>query len=176
MRRILVTEGSTDANLMKSLLSSADLFDIQVLVGGGKSSAMSLGTSLALNFRASVAIVVDADTTDLERLKEQHDIFDDLQRRSHLKGNCKLFLAMPTLEEELFPCLEELQKAFPSLSVPAGARYPKDWNKIAKPAGMLTENGEITKQGISKVDPNSVPIVMSKPIMRELITHFSSHG
>lgn len=176
MKRILVTEGPTDATLMKSLLSSAYLFDIQVFVGGGKSPAVSLGTSLALNSTASVAILVDADTTDLKRLKEQHDIFDDLQRRSLLKGNCKLFLAMPTLEEELFPSLEDLQTAFPSLTVPARARYPEDWNKIAKSAGMLTENGEITKDGMSNMNPSSVPIVMSKPLMRELICYFRGHG
>lgn len=105
MNRILVTEGRHDAIVLRTLLSAVDLADVQILEGGGKSSAISLGTSLALNRGTRVAIVVDADTTYPNRIEEQREIFEDLQRRSAGEGSCKLFLAVPTLEDDLFRLL-----------------------------------------------------------------------
>ncbi len=174
MKRILVTEGPADAALMMRVLSSAGLYDIKVLVGGGKSSAISLGTSLALNRDNSIAILVDADTIDPRRMKEQLDIFNDLLPRGISSGNCKLFLAAPTLEEELFPSLDELKKAFPAASVRASIQYPSDWNKIAKLGGIQQVEGDVTTSGVPAINASSLNDVMSKPVMIRLVKYLKS--
>lgn len=106
----LVVEGPSDAAVMRTLVTAAEIPDVAVIPGGGKSSAMSLAKSLAVSRVARVAVLVDADTRDPRQIDEQRRTFSDLQGSA--AGLTRLFLAVPTLEEELFPDMETFAKIF----------------------------------------------------------------
>lgn len=170
MTPILVTEGRFDAIVLRTLLSAIGLADVQILEGGGKSSAISFGTSLALNKNTRVAIVVDADTTDADRLKEQQVIFEDLRYRGAGKGSCKLFLAVPTLEDDLFPTAEEFASTFglKDLSPRQLVRYRQDWKLVARSFLSRPEEGRMTTIRTEGVRPEALKTLFKKPLLRDL--------
>jgi hypothetical protein len=174
MNRILVTEGKYDAIMLRTLLSAVDLADVQILEGGGKSSAISLGTSLALNRRMRVAIVVDADTTYPNRLEEQREIFEDLQRRGAGDGSCKLFLAVPTLEDDLFPTAEAFASTFGLKLTPRQVdRYSQGWQLVARAFLSKPEADKMTTIAAA-VRPAEVSRLFDKPLLRDLKTYLSA--
>lgn len=174
MMRILITEGRSDAIVLRTLLKAVDLGEIQVVEGGGKSSAISLGTSFALNRRTRVAIVVDADTTDPHRVNEQQSIFEDLQRRGPGERNCKLFLAVPTLEHELFPTAEDFASTFNLKLTPAQvARYGQDWKFVVRAFVSKPEAAKPTMLR-GRIAPAGLRKLFDKPLLKELKTYLQS--
>lgn len=110
MQKYVVVEGRLDAAVLRTLFEAAELADVTVLVGGGKSPAMSLAASIALSKEQHVAVVVDADTTDERLIAEQRRTFLDLQGSAF--RYTKLFLAVPTLEGDLFPSPDKFRDVF----------------------------------------------------------------
>lgn len=90
-RGIVVAENAGVAARLRTLLGP----DVDVVDGGGRSSAASLGSSHAVNGRRSV-VVLEAHTTKPERLAEQRAVFRDLA--VHGRSRCDLVLAAPTLD------------------------------------------------------------------------------
>jgi hypothetical protein len=97
MTIFLVVEGASDAAVMRTLITAAQIPDMAVISGQGKSSAMSLAKSLAVSRAARVAVLVDADTRDPRQIDEQRRTFSDLQGSA--VGLTRLFLAVPTRSE-----------------------------------------------------------------------------
>ncbi|MCX6378733.1 MAG: hypothetical protein NT023_04545 [Armatimonadetes bacterium] len=71
-RCVVVTEGETDARILRPLLKlPSDDNSVKVTVAGGWSSAESLSRSILMNGKKDVVLVVDADASDDERFKER---------------------------------------------------------------------------------------------------------
>lgn len=169
MTKILVCEGRYDAIVLRTILAAADLSDVQVMEGGGKSSAISLGTSFALNGDARVAIVVDADTTDQRRLQEQQLIFDDLAGRISDRGSCKLFLAVPTLEDTILPTASDFSSTFGVRITPRQqARYAEDWNLVVKAFLTTPAADSMTMIKTKGIPPARLRALFKIPLMRTL--------
>ena len=169
MKKILVAESRNDASVLRTLLAAAGVEKVEIFEGGGKSSAMSLGTSFGLQIDTQVAIVVDADTTDSNRLQEQKLIFEDLQRRSPGSGICKLFLAVPTLEEELFPTAKDFSSAFNlKLTERQIERYKNDWNLVVRSFLSVPEAGALTTIRTEGISPVALRRLFEKPLLRDL--------
>lgn len=133
MKTYLVVEGKSDTILMQPLIAAAGLEDVEIVDGGGKSSAMSLGKSIAISRLLPVAVLVDADTTDENALQSQETIFKDLQRYGPKDVNCRLFLAVPTLEDELFPKPNDFSRIYNiTLSPEQRVRFREDRKRIIK--------------------------------------------
>ncbi|MCJ2091362.1 hypothetical protein MKK67_02385 [Methylobacterium sp. J-072] len=171
MTSYIVTEGPADAIVLRALLHEAGREDIRVLEAGGKSSAVSLGTSLALNDDNRVAIVVDADTTDPDRVLEQQDIFQDLQRDTSGDEACRLFVAVPTLEEDLFKDVEHFSSVF-DLKL-GGERVEngrKDWGSALKRLLPKPHARPSEQDAIPKVRADAAEQVIDHRLIRELIS------
>jgi hypothetical protein len=104
----VVTEGSTDAAILNEILKGIGLTDVVITSAGGKALTTSLARSLALSKQAPVAVVVDADTSDESIMRQQQAIFNDLTRG--IGGSCRLFQAVPTLDQALFPTAKDLEE------------------------------------------------------------------
>ena len=59
---------------------------------------------------APVAVVIDADTSDAEAAREQELIFNDFVRALPITAPCRLFLAIPTLKDALFPTVASFER------------------------------------------------------------------
>jgi hypothetical protein len=143
--------------------------NVQIMEGGGKSSAISLGTSYALNSGTRVAIVVDADTTDPERLDEQQLIFADLVRRSPGSGSCKLFLAVPTLEGALFPTAQAFASTFGLEFTPRQKeRYRQNWNLAVRSFFTPPAAEKMTVSRTKNISAAALGDLFDKPLLRDL--------
>jgi hypothetical protein len=173
MTKILISEGSTDAIVLRTILAAAGLNQVQTLAGGGKSPAISLGTSFALNRSARVAIVVDADTTDLNRVDEQQLIFKDLIRHSPGSGSCELFLAVPTLEGAIFPTAQAFASTFGLTITPRQEeRYRKNWSSVVCSFLTIPATDASVMIKTHRLSPSALRSLFKKPLLRNLKHYF----
>lgn len=110
MKTYLVTEGPTDAAILTPLLAALGLDDVTVAVAGGRARLTSFARSLAVVKRANVAVVMDADTSKPDRVQEQAIIFRDLTTHTERRDSVRLFQAIPTLEDALFPRPDDFER------------------------------------------------------------------
>lgn len=98
MKAYVVTEGASDAAMVSRALTGAGLEDVHVAAAGGRSSAISLARSILRSRRRPVALVMDADTTDPARVREQEQVLSDLVSGSTKSPSFRVFLAVPVME------------------------------------------------------------------------------
>lgn len=169
MKKILICEGYSDATILRTIFAAIDMIEVKIMEGGGKSSAISLGTSFALNGGARVAIVVDADTTDPDLLKEQQSIFNDLVSRIPYSGSCRLFLAVPTLEEAIFPTAKDFAFTFGLKITPSQeARYAENWNSLVSKFLTKSEDQSLAMIKTAEISQAKIRKLFEKPPLREL--------
>lgn len=89
---IVVAENAGVAEALRTILGS----DVDVVDGGGRSCATSLGSSYAINGRRTV-VVLEAHTAKPEIVAEQRATFRDVT--IHGRSRCDLVLAVPTMDE-----------------------------------------------------------------------------
>jgi len=103
MKTYVVTENNRQIALLRPFLQAARIKDVHLVASGRRSSASSLAGSIVLARQSPVAVVLDSYTTDEATANEQQLTFEYLVRPTTLLAPCRLFLAMPTLEEQMFP-------------------------------------------------------------------------
>ena len=110
MQAYIMTEGQSDANLLKRLLPAELEKDVVFVVGAGSSDAQSLARSILAVKHRPVALVLDADTVDAESIKARLGLNQDLLRYASAGTPFKVLLAVPTIEIILFQDRALLEK------------------------------------------------------------------
>lgn len=98
----VVTEGALDAQLLKRLLLVELAKNVVFVVGNGRSDAQSLARSLLAVRQRPVVLVLDADTVDIDSIKERELINQELLQYAAAGAPFKVLLAVPTIESILF--------------------------------------------------------------------------
>jgi len=99
----IIVEGEQDRLFIDSVLRSASLQQpFEVVVAGGRSSAISLARSYLTLPDHSVGLVVDSETTFRRQLLEQESNLADLVSAIAPRWRSRVFLAIPELESCLF--------------------------------------------------------------------------
>jgi hypothetical protein len=106
----VVAEGPSDCRLIERLLEAADVEDRRVLSRGGRSAAISLATSLRVMTSDPVVLVLDADTMDDARIREQERIVSDLLERGGPGAEFKVVFVKPEIEAVYFSAPEWLEQ------------------------------------------------------------------
>lgn len=130
----VVTEGPSDADLVEFLLEpeiherqSADdregIERVRVVPGGGQSGAISLGRSLLALKRQPVALLVDADTNDEERIEEFRDFLIRELRITAGDTPFRVLIAVPVIESILFQSPSTTEWIREQLGEPVSAEY-----------------------------------------------------
>ena len=171
MTTFLVVEGPSDAAVMQTLITAAEIRDVAVISGQGKSSAMSLAKSLAVSRAARVAVLVDADTRDTRQIDEQRRTFIDLQGSA--VGLTRLFLAVPTLEEELFPDVETFLKIFRVAATQRQRqKFVEDRGRIIRTYFVTTgDDGEPRVKSHGKMNAEAAKDGFGRPLLREILAY-----
>jgi hypothetical protein len=97
-KTFLVVEGRAAASLLKKNLSKRGLKKIRLVEGQGRSSALSLARSILITHHTPVILLMNADTVNPDRLREQEDLLNMLLSNSAVHTPFKLLLATPDLE------------------------------------------------------------------------------
>lgn len=99
MDTVLITEGHTDAQILRWCLSNEiDELGLRVLSAGGKSAADSVARTILVARRRPVALAVDADTTDANAAQEKRQFY--VQSLKEVAGTTPFAveLFIPTIE------------------------------------------------------------------------------
>lgn len=102
MKTYVLTEGPADALLVERVVRDRVPTNPQVLVGGGRSSVVSLAKSILISRPAAVAVLLDADTLDHERVASQEREWSDLLRTGAKQRPFRIIQAVPQIEVVLF--------------------------------------------------------------------------
>ncbi|ETW98069.1 hypothetical protein [Candidatus Entotheonella palauensis] len=112
----VVVEGDTDAAILSSVL--ADLLhsgEVEIKVGQGRSSAVSLARTMLVSRReALTALVLDADSTNRERIGEMEAELEGSLADVSRHGRFGVFLLVPSIEACLFQDVDGLEDFFGS--------------------------------------------------------------
>jgi hypothetical protein len=92
-----VVEGRSDADILRRLLRPSVLRKIELVVGDGKSSAISTARTLLAIGNRPVGLLVDADTTHPREVAHEHQTISELLRRAAHGSEYQVFQAVPDL-------------------------------------------------------------------------------
>jgi hypothetical protein len=99
MKKIfLVVQGEADMPMLRKHISKQALKKLKILNGSERSSALSLARSILITHHTPVILLMNADTVNPDRLREQEDLLNMLLSNSAVHTPFKLLLATPDLE------------------------------------------------------------------------------
>jgi hypothetical protein len=94
----IITESKFDKEILEKLLPKHIVQDTEVVAASGKYGAQSLASTILAIKLLPVALVIDADTEDELRIREQADLLHQLLRQSSPGIPFEVFMAVPKLE------------------------------------------------------------------------------
>lgn len=106
----IVTEGQSDADILKTVLPKHLVEKVHFVVGEGRSSALSLAVSLLSNGKYPLALIIDTDTHHPDKIQEQIDLREAILRRSGRPEAYRIFSAVPEIEVVFFQDKELVEK------------------------------------------------------------------
>jgi hypothetical protein len=95
---LIVTEGESDAQLLRELLPENKLKDFSILPADGFSSALSKVKSLLIQNKGPILFLLDSDTTDKDRIEEKKEFVDTYINSKYYNGLLKTIWAIPEFE------------------------------------------------------------------------------
>jgi hypothetical protein len=110
MKTYIVVENPFDMELLHETLSPSTLANTRFVIGGGKSSGVSLARSLLSDRVEPVLLVMDADTVNSEAIHEQEKEYSELLGSVAINTLYDVILAVPELEIILFQDIDTLSR------------------------------------------------------------------
>jgi hypothetical protein len=108
----VIVEGETDKQFVLAVFAAATVTQAEAVVAGGRSSAISLARSYLTLPSRTVALLLDADTSDAALAQEQRDILDGSLGTVAPAWQYGIFLAVPAIEATLFTTPQVAAAAF----------------------------------------------------------------
>ena len=163
MKKYIITERRTDAKVLQALLLPRTIKEIKFLIGEGKYSAQALARSAIATDPRPTALVLDADTTDPSKVKEEREVVKDSVHQ--VSGNVpfEIFLAVPEIEavflqdNELVRQLVKRKLSSTELELANG-----------NPSSFFRGNGISTEQIVKKLTQNTKRILREHPLIKSI--------
>jgi hypothetical protein len=114
MTTSVIVEGETDQHFLWAVLGAAVARGTEIVSAGGRSSAISLARSYLSLPDRTVALLLDADTSDERLIEEQRGILSSSLAAVAPEWRFKVFLAVPVIEACLFSTSQVAAAAFGS--------------------------------------------------------------
>lgn len=112
MKNFIITEGSFDKKVLEKILPYNILKTNMLVEGMGYSSAVSLAKSIFLNGNAKILLVLDADTTDEQQIKEKENYIKNTFNLISSDSEYKLLYVVPEIESLFFVDKDFIEKTF----------------------------------------------------------------
>ncbi len=106
----ILCEGSEDAQLLKTILPSPLLIEVEIAAAGGISSIKSLARSLIVRRQIPVAIVFDADSKVPELIQERIKDIEEIVECVSINTPIKVLAFAPEIESIFFQDTHLLSK------------------------------------------------------------------
>lgn len=175
IKAYLVCESSYDEKLLGHLLSEKFQNNNVVTVSGGKFGAPSLARSLAVRRQLPVIILVNAETTDQDKIVQKkleiQAMIDDVA--AHLP--LKVSVATPTLEAIFFQDTKMLSRILGIEISDDMVTEAKDQpKKVLGKAIAQSEIIENQEQLVECLTKNDIEILCTVPVVKKVIDFFES--
>jgi hypothetical protein len=167
----VITEGDSDAEILKAVLPEKVVKNVQFVVGSGRYSAQSLARSILAVEQMPVALVVDADTNETAAVQEQHEFLQASLNQASPDVPFEVFLAVPEIEVLLVQDLAFLKRLtkrsrFSDMEVEFARLHPK---KFLLNALEREEPYEVVLRDIlGDLDEQTVEAVQQHPLVEQL--------
>ncbi|MCX7048617.1 MAG: hypothetical protein NTX50_24410 [Candidatus Sumerlaeota bacterium] len=161
----VVVAGETDEALMKSLLLPLVSKDVKLISAEGRSSAMSLATSLLAAKKLPVALVVDSDTLNKSAIAEEKDFLQAMLRRGSSGTRYKVVMAVPTIEKLIIETPEAIHKL----------NNGKNLKGIEREYAEMNPKAMLEKITGSKWTPQNITLTMGK-LSNSVRSRLSQHS
>jgi hypothetical protein len=112
MTHYFITELESDAELLRERLYDAGWKDVKVISRGSKMGAISYGKTISVNLETPVAVVLNPETDDEDRLQLIRSEFQDLVSPLPNSIAPVLMLPVPSIANVALNELFELLEAF----------------------------------------------------------------
>lgn len=169
----VVTEGQTDIEILKRLLPSELVKNVELVAGGGWSAAQSLAVSILAKRRIPVALVIDADANDEHIIHEKLDFSRWSLNQAAAHVPFEVFLAVPEIEAVFFqdrPFLEgATNRKFSDLEWKLMKLQPRELF-----ADNPSEKSQLFQKILGRLDQDSVKTLQTHPLIKSLISFLSS--
>lgn len=165
----IVTEGQSDRGFLERLLPDiARTHSLTFMVSTGGNAALSTARSIAAVKAAPVALVVDADTTNEERVAERRAFLEEALGSAAAAAPWRVFLCVPEIEIVLFDAPEVLEQFFGTkfneLELELARAQPKrELNKLC-----ANRQIEGLSQLLEELPPKSIRALQKTPLARQL--------
>ncbi|MEQ9000272.1 MAG: hypothetical protein RID53_27670 [Coleofasciculus sp. B1-GNL1-01] len=168
----ILTEGSLDKQLLKTVLPEKCLNNVEVVEAGGLYAVKSLARSLLVRRQVPVIIVVDADSVDPEFIQERIENIEQIVKRVAVNTPVKVITAVPEMETIFFQDVSLLSRLL-------GYTPPQDVLNLAsfQPKRaleqLLSQSKEVQNQLqiIAQLKYEGAEILRQAPFIQEII-HF----
>ena len=166
MKVYVLAEGQTGIAILQRLLQRRVDTNVEFVSGGGKSSAISLAQSLLVARLQPVAVVMDADSVDIERVREQETIYYDLLKARAMGVPFRVLLAVPAIEFLFF----ESPGVLKDLGIKVTERDSIDAKYRPKQAldRLLRQTGTPPHQFIERLPDSAIERLSELPLVKEL--------
>lgn len=170
----LITEGTTDAEILKKLLPEDVLKNTKIIAGSGRYSAQSLARSILAVKRLPVVLVLDADTADETSIGEQKDFLRESLAQASSGVPFEIFLAVPEMEVLFFerPAFIESvsQHSYSQTEWDMAKFSPRDF--LRKSFGDEFNNARVKL--IDNLDQQTIETIRQHPLVKGISRFLSS--
>ncbi len=98
IHQYIVVEGQNDVEILKRILPKNLVDSTKFVVGSGQYGAQSMARSLAATREGKIALIIDADTIDVELIREKQTHTQQFMRGAERVGHIQVFMPAPTIE------------------------------------------------------------------------------
>jgi hypothetical protein len=96
-RAYLITEGRLNSEILKMLLPKDLIQSVEFVPASSSYSVQSLARSILATRRAPVAVVLDAETDDEQKIREQKEFYEQTLNQVSTRTMFGVFIAKPDL-------------------------------------------------------------------------------
>lgn len=164
----LFVEGKTDAEFLQRVLPEEALRDVDVIIADN-SGLPSYARTVAITRRKPIAVLMDADSTNPEKIAEDIQGLEELIRLANWTIPLKVVAAVPAIEAWFFAAPEVIARVLgqpiPSEFLPFGKMDPKGvLQHFAQKAGKQWD----TAAAIRQLDAADIAKIRAVPEVAEL--------
>jgi hypothetical protein len=176
MIAFVVVEGQRDVDLLQKILPPDLSRDVSFVAGGGINGVQSMARSLVTTRPWPVAIMIDADSADLEAVRARRDSVAEVVISVAGRVPVEVIVAIPELEVIFFEAQTTLSRTYPDVvTKPYLFEVAKENVRAAfRLLDPTATYGHITETLLNNVNDEDLPALWATKVISELIKFLES--
>lgn len=160
----VVTEGKLEVELLRRVLAPELIENIHFVTGSGRYSAQTLASSLLADRQKPVALIVDSDTHNLQKIREQNGFLVEFLGQAATNTRFAVILAVPEIEVILVEDKRVMDRLVGRITSENEHREAK-----LSPKKTLARALEGAPLPLDRLGPEEIRLLREHPLVTELL-------